>query len=51
MDRSLMHAAHVSVRIEQKTGLTQFSLLKHPHLPTRTTIASVPDVQILECYL
>lgn len=51
MNHNLMHAAHVSVRIEQKPGLTQFSLLKHPHLPPRTTIAFVPGVKILECYL
>ena len=51
MERSLMLAAHVSVRIEQTPGLTQFSLLKHPHLPFRTAIASAPGVKILESYL
>lgn len=51
MERSLTYAAHVSVRLEQNPGLTQFSLLKHPHLPPRTTIASAPGVKILESYL
>jgi DNA repair protein RadA len=51
MERGLMLAAHVSVRIEHKSGLTQFSLLKHPHLHPRTTIASMRGVNILESYL
>jgi len=51
MNNSLMSAAHVSVRIEENAGLTRFSLLKHPNLPPRTTIASTPGVRILESYL
>jgi RecA/RadA recombinase len=51
MERSLEYAAHVSVKIEQKSSLTRFVLLKHPHLPPRTTIASMPDVRYLESYL
>ncbi len=51
MNRSLTNAAHVSVEIDQKPGLTQFSLLKHPHLFPCTAIASLSDVKILECYL
>jgi RecA/RadA recombinase len=51
MDRSLTHAAHAFVKIEQKPGLTQFSLLKHPHHPPRTSIATAPGVKILESYL
>jgi hypothetical protein len=51
MERSLEYAAHVSVAIEQKSGLTRFMLLKHPYLLPRTTIASVPGVKILESYL
>jgi len=50
MERSLTHAAHVSARIEQNTRLTQFSLLKHPIRPPCTTIASMPDVKLLESY-
>jgi len=50
IDRSLTYAAHAFVRIEQKPGLTQFSLLKHPHLPLRTSIATAPGVKILESY-
>ena len=51
MERSLEYAAHVSVTIERKSGLTQFTLLKHPHLLPRTTIASMPGVKTLESYL
>jgi RecA/RadA recombinase len=51
MERSLTYAAHVSVRLEQNPGLTRLSLLKHPRLPPRTTIASAPGVKILESYL
>jgi len=51
MERSLTLAAHVSARIEQNVSLTQVSLLKHPNLSTRTMIASMSDVKILESYL
>ncbi len=51
MEHSLEYATHVSVKIEQKSSLTRFTLLKHPHLPPRTTIASMPGVKILESYL
>jgi hypothetical protein len=51
MERSLEHATHVSVKIEQESGLTRFTLLKHPHLLPRTTIASVLGVKALENYL
>jgi hypothetical protein len=50
MERSLRYTAHVSVRVEQKLGITQFSLLKHPRLPSSTTIASAPGVKLLESY-
>ena len=50
MDESLANASHVSVRFEETINLTQFSLLKHPNLPPRTTIASVPGVRALENY-
>jgi hypothetical protein len=51
MERNLEYAAHVSVKIEQKSGLTRFALLKHPHLLPRTTTASVLGVKVLENYL
>ena len=51
MERGLEYATHVSVKIEQKFGLTRFTLLKHPHFPPRTIIAPQPDVQVLENYL
>jgi len=51
MERSLEYAAHVSLKIEQKPGLTRFTLLKHPHLLPCTTIASMPGVRVLESYL
>jgi len=51
MERTLTHAAHVSVGIEQKAGLMEFSLLKHPHLPLRTAMTSPPGVKTLETYL
>jgi hypothetical protein len=51
MDRTLMRASHASVRIERKTGLTQFSLLKNPRFSPRTVITSTPDVKPLESYL
>ena len=50
MEHNLTFAAHVLVKIEQNLGLTQFSLLKHPHLPPRITIASAPGVKTLESY-
>lgn len=50
MERALTRAAHVLVNVEQKTGLTQFSL-KPPHLPSRTAIAFAPSVKALEGYL
>jgi hypothetical protein len=49
MNRSLVCAAHVSVRIEQKPGLTRFFLLKHPCLSPRTTTAF--DSKVLESYM
>jgi hypothetical protein len=51
MERSLEYATHVSVKIEQKSGLTRFALLKHPHLLPHTTIASTLGVRVLECYM
>jgi Rad51 len=51
MDRSLTYAAHVSVKIEQRFGLTRFLLVKHPHLTPHTAIASMPGVKVLESYL
>jgi hypothetical protein len=51
MEHILTKAAHVSVRIEQKSSLTQFSLLKHPWLPPRTATVSSPGVETLEGYL
>jgi hypothetical protein len=51
MERGLMLAAHMSVRIEQKSSLTRFALLKHPRLQPRTAIASMPSVKVLESYL
>jgi hypothetical protein len=51
MERILMHASHVSVRIEQNASLTHFSLLKHPHLTPRTATMSAPSVKTLESYL
>jgi len=51
MQSKLVHAAHVLVDMEQHVGLTRFVVLKHPHLPTHTTIASTPGVRILENYL
>jgi len=50
MDKSLTYAAHVSAGFEQKPGLTQVSLLKHPHLPPRTAFTSAPGVRLLESY-
>ena len=50
LDRTLTRAAHMLVNVEQKAGLTQFSL-KHPHLPSRTAIAFAPGVKALEGYL
>jgi hypothetical protein len=51
MERTLTHAAHVSVEIEQKASLTRFSLLKHPHLQLRTAITAASGVKTLESYL
>jgi hypothetical protein len=51
MDRILTQAAHVFATIEEKGGLTRFSLLKHPWLPPRTATASSPGVETLESYL
>jgi len=51
MERSLEYATHVSAKIEQESGLTRFTLLKHPNLLPRTTIASMPGVKFLESYL
>lgn len=51
MDHILTQAAHVYARIEQKSNLTRFSLLKHPWLPPRTATASPPEVETLESYL
>ncbi len=50
MDHALTRAAHVLVSVEQKTGLTQFSL-KYPNVPPRTAVAFVPGVKALEGYL
>jgi len=50
IDRSLTLAAHVLVSVEQKSGLTQFSL-KSPNVPSRTVIAFAPSVKTLERYL
>jgi hypothetical protein len=51
MERRLAYATHVLVDIEQKSGLTRLALLKHPHLPPRTTIASMSRVKVLESCL
>ena len=51
MERSLEYATHVSVNIEQKSGLTQFTLLKHPHIPPHTAITSLPGIRVLESYM
>ena len=51
MERSLEYATYVSVKIEQKFGLTRFTLLKHPHFLPRTIIAPLPGVNVLENYL
>lgn len=50
MDRALTRAAHVLVSVEQKIGLTQFSL-KSPNVPSRTVIAFAPGVKTLEEYM
>ncbi len=51
MERSLGYASHVTVKIEQKSCLTRFTLLKHPHLQSRTAIAAIPGVKVLESYM
>jgi len=51
MEHNLESAAHVSVQIEQKSSLTRFALLKHPHLQPRTAITAMPGVRALESYL
>jgi hypothetical protein len=51
MESRLTHTTNVLVSIEQNRGLTRFGLLKHPHLPLRTTLASTPSVRVLENYL
>jgi RecA/RadA recombinase len=50
MDHVLKRAAHVSLSVEQKTGLTKFSLLKHLHLPP-STITFASDAKTLESYM
>jgi hypothetical protein len=51
MEHILTKAAHISIKIEQKSSLIQFSLRKHPWVPLRTTAASSPGVETLEGYL
>jgi len=50
LDHILARIAHVSMKIEQKAGLCEFSLLKQPRLPPYT-VAFASDGKTLESYM